>query len=318
MTVRIGYFPSNNSLFVLRHRGIVEQRLPDVEWVDFRDLPQDRPEVREGLPTAHADHLFTEAGYDLIGTGFTPPITGLAQGHDLVYVGVSEPRVANGRLVARADSGISSIADLRGKRVGIGHGSWQTTLLLFALAEERLSWDDVTPVDTAGLDAGQALVDGELDAWTGSYPELSKVEEQVALNTLVETDGLFSHPSLWFTRRDFAEAHPEELQAIIESLQESDAWIAAHPREAAQYFVDDARSRGRTSDPDPDAELDAWTHALANRPFGVHPPSESFLDEQQRAADLLFKNGLLPREVDVRDAFLPTVVALVEESRPAA
>lgn len=38
MTVRVGYFPHNNSLFVLRHRGILEQRI-DVEWVDLRSLP---------------------------------------------------------------------------------------------------------------------------------------------------------------------------------------------------------------------------------------------------------------------------------------
>lgn len=310
MTTRIGYFPSNNSLFVLRHRGLVEQRLPDVEWVDFRDLPQSRVAVREGLPTAHADHLFTEGGYDVIGTGFTPPITGLGQGHDLVYVGVSEPRIANGRLVARADSGIAGVADLKGKRVGIGHGSWQTTLLLFALDQVGLGWADVVPVDTAGIDAGQALLDGELDAWTGSYPELTAVEAAAPLTTLVETDGLFSHPSLWFTRRDFATTRTDELRAIVESLQESDAWIAAHPREAAQYFVDDAARRGRRAD------LDEWTHALATRPFGIHPPSEDFLDEQQRAADLLHRNGLLPRPVRVRDAYLPELADLVTRSRP--
>ena len=92
MTIRVGYFPHNNSLFVLRHRGILEQRI-DAEWVDLRSLPASpEPDPTTGLPTLHSDWLFTEGGYDFIGTGFTPPITGLAQGRDLVYVGVSGPR----------------------------------------------------------------------------------------------------------------------------------------------------------------------------------------------------------------------------------
>ncbi len=84
MTVRVGYFPHNNSLFVLRHTGILERRLPDVEWVDLRELPA-KPAVNpeNALPTLHSDWLFEEGGYDVIGTGFTPPVTGLAQGREI-------------------------------------------------------------------------------------------------------------------------------------------------------------------------------------------------------------------------------------------
>ncbi len=310
MSLRVGYFPHNNSLFVLRHTGLLEQRLPDVTWVDLRDLPQgDRPDIRSGLPTVHSDQLFADGGYDVIGTGFTPPVTGLAHGRDLVYVGISGPRLENGRLVVRADSDIRTVADLVGRRVALAHGSWQTTLVLFALADAGLSWSDIEPVD-ASVSAGQQLVDGDGDAWVGSYPSLTDVEARTELRTLVETDGLFSHPSLWFTRRDVADEQPEALRAVIEALQESDAWIAAQPREAAQLFVDDARSRSTRSDHfdrGADADLDAWEHALTARPWGVRPVDDAFLDEQQRAADLLHANGLLPIRVDVRSAVVPWI-----------
>lgn len=315
---RIGFFPHNNSLFVLRHRGIVERTYPDVTWVDLRDLPQgERVDVHTALPTVHSDHLFTPEGYDVIGTGFTPPVTGLAAGHDLVYLGVSGPRVENGRLVVRADSDIRTVGDLRGRRVGIGHGSWQTTLLLLALDAEGLTWADVVPVDTNGESGAQGLADGSLDAWTGSYPELESVEETPGVRTLVETDGLFSHPSLWFTSRAWAEANPEALATVVEALQESDAWITANPREAAAIFVEDAARRAGTGETSPGA-LDAWEHALRGRPFGVGPVTEEFLDEQQKAADLLHRNGLLPRTVDVRAAVVPEITALVAASAARA
>ncbi|MFD6450097.1 ABC transporter substrate-binding protein, partial [Nocardia sp. NPDC060220] len=93
--------------------------------------------------------------------------------------------------------------------------------------------------------------------------------------------------------------------------RESDAWIAANPREAAQYFVDDAQARGIPAD------LDAWEAALRGRPFGVHPVSEDFLDEQQRAADLLAANGLLPRTVEVRSAVLPWIGEVISDQSAA-
>lgn len=305
MTVRVGYFPQNNSLFVLRHLGLLERTLPDVEWVDLRSLgrgPKVDP-TRE-LPSGHSDHLF-DGGYDFIGTGATPPITAQAKGHDIVYVAVSEPRLENGRLVTLASSGIKTVKDLVGKRVALGHGSWQTTLLLLALEREGLHWSDITPVDVYD-DAAQRFADGEVDAWVASYPYLSAIEDQVELHDLVPTEGLFSHRSLWFTSRRWAGEQPEALAAIVRALQEADRWIEEHPREAAAFFADDD---GRS--------LDHWEHALRTRPWGLNPLTDEFLDEQQHVSDLFFTDGLIGQKIEVRAAVVPEINALVAETAAA-
>ncbi|MEU6411818.1 ABC transporter substrate-binding protein [Microbispora sp. NPDC046933] len=295
MTLRVGYFPQNNSLWVLRHRGILERAIPDVEWVNLRDLPSgDRVAPTEGLPSQHSDHLF-DGGYDFIGTGATPPITAQGKGRDIVYVAVSEPRHENGRLVVLDDSPIRSLEDLKGRRIALGHGSWQTTLVLLALEKAGLGWKDIVPVDVYD-DAAGLFLRGEVDAWVGSYPYLTEVEKQAQVRELVPTDGLFSHRSLWFTRRDFALERRDELAAVVSALRESDAWVEDHPREAAELFGGD---------------VDAWEHALRTRPWGLHPVSEEFVAEQQHVADLLHANGLLDREVKVADAVLPEIAALL-------
>lgn len=299
MTVRVGYFPQNNSLFVLRHLGILEQRLPDLEWVDLRSLDHGpRVDPTSALPSAHGDHLF-DGGYDFIGTGSTPPVTAQAKGHDIVYVAVSGPRVENGRLVVHADSAIQDPADLAGKRVALGHGSWQTTLLLLALEKAGLGWSDITPVDVYG-DAAERFLAREVDAWVGSYPYLTKVEQQTEVRELIPTEGLFSHRSLWFTSRAFATDHRDDLAVIIAALHEADTWTAAHPEQAAEFFAaDDGR---------PVAE---WEHALRTRPWGLQPVDGDFVAEQQHAADLFFANGLIQRSVTVADAVSDEVTAIV-------
>jgi len=297
MSTRVGYFPQNNSLWVLRHRDT----LTDVEWADFRSLPRERVDPYSGLPSAHGDHLF-DGGYDFIGTGSTPPVTAQARGLDVVYVAISEPRHENGRLVVRGDSAIASVADLRGKRVALGHGSWQTTLLLLALESAGLSWRDIVPVDVYG-DAADVFLSGAVDAWVGSYPHLTEVERQVPVRTLIETPGLFTHRSLWFTRRDFAVSQRAELARIVSALQESDRWVTSHYAEAAAFF------------PGSEADPAAWEHALRTRPWGLHPVTEEFIKEQQHAADLFRANGLIDRDITVADAVLDDVNDLVAATR---
>ncbi|GAA0847540.1 ABC transporter substrate-binding protein [Streptosporangium amethystogenes subsp. fukuiense] len=294
MTTRVGYFPQNNSLWVLRHRG-----LPDVEWVNLRSLPTgERVDPTRALPSVHSDHLF-DGGYDFIGTGATPPVTAQAKGHDVVYVAISEPRIENGRLVVLDDSPIRSLTDLKGKRIALGHGSWQTTLLLLALERVGLGWSDIVPVDAYG-DAAELFLSGEVDAWVGSYPYLTGVEQRASVRELVATDGLFSHRSLWFTRRDFALEQPEELARIVSALQESDEWTRQNPRAAAELFAKDDGG-----------DLDAWEHALRTRPWGLHPISEEFVAEQQHVADLFHANGLIEKRITVTDAVLPELGKLV-------
>jgi sulfonate transport system substrate-binding protein len=299
MSLRVGYFPQNNSLWVLRHRGILERTIPDVEWVNLRDLPSgERVDPTSGLPSAHGDHLF-DGGYDFIGTGSTPPVTAQAKGHDVVYVAISGPRVENGRLVVHADSPITDLAGLKGARVALGHGSWQTTLLLLALEKAGLSWSDIEPVDVYG-DAAERFLAREVDAWVGSYPYLTTVERQAEVRELVPTDGLFSHRSLWFTSRAFATERRDELAAIVRALQEADAWTQANLREAAELF---APTDGR--------DLDAWEYALEHRPWGLHAVSAEFVAEQQHAADLFRANGLIERDIRVEDAVLPELATLL-------
>jgi sulfonate transport system substrate-binding protein len=301
--IRVGVHPSNPSLFALRRKGLLEERLrplgAEVQWVDYES----------GLDTLP---LLAAETIDVGGTGATPPLTAQADGVDVVYIAASDPRPAHGKLVVRADSDIGSVADLRGRSVALAHGSYQTILLAVALDQAGLTLDDVTRVDTAAGDhasdsgRGRALLEqGEVDAWVGGDPELIAAEEAGTVRGLVDTGEVMSNRSVWFGRRALAQDHPELLEAFVAALVDVDAWIAGHPADAAALFAADAPG-GQTAQ--------QWEAAIGRRPWGPRPISDAFVDEQQRAADLLARQGILPRPIDVRAAVVEPARALAAVS----
>lgn len=299
--IRVGVHPSNPSLFALRRKGILEDLLAPldatVEWVDYAS----------GLTTLQ---LIADDRIDVSGTGATPPISSQADGVDVVYIAASDPRPAHGKLVVRThDRQLQTVADLKGRTVALAHGSYQTILLAVALDQAGLTFDDVTRVDTAADDAksdsarGRALLEqGEVDAWIGGDPDLLAAEQAGTVRQLVDTGAVMSNRSVWFGRRDFAQRSPELLEAFVEALVQIDAWIATRPGEAAALFAEHAPGR---------KSAEQWEAALTRRPWGPKPISDEFAAEQQAAADLLARQGIIARAVNVRAAIVDPVEALV-------
>ncbi|MGG3799952.1 aliphatic sulfonate ABC transporter substrate-binding protein [Metabacillus fastidiosus] len=286
--VKIGVHPNNHSLFVLRRTGILENILEKldatVKWIDYEN----------GASTAQ--RIAVEE-IDFGGTGATPPLIGQASGIDLVYVAVSEPRPESGALVVLTDSSVTSVADLKGRRVALTEGSWHTSFLATALDEVGLLYEDVERVD--GGD--EALVAGEADAWIGNDPQLAELQKKGVVRTILPVNPYISHRSVWFASRSFATNNPEILDAVVDALQHSDAWVQENPREAAELIARDLPNW---------PSADVWEDVLKRRPWGLKPVTQDFISEQQRVADLLAHQSLLPQPIKVADAVLSPTAAL--------
>ena len=73
-------------------------------------------------------------------------------------------------LVTTKDSGIATVADLRGKRVAVTRGTDPHIFLVRALLDAGLSEKDITPVLLQHADGKTALIRGDVDAWAGLDP----------------------------------------------------------------------------------------------------------------------------------------------------
>lgn len=291
MTVRIGVHPGNHPLFVLSQVPVLHADL-DVEWVRYRG----------GSTTARR---IGDGQIDVGGADSTPPITGQAARVPLVYLAVSGPRPADGKLVVPERSPIHKPADLEKRRVALDTGSWQIQFLAVLLHGAGLLYQDIEPVQA---NAGTYLefAAGELDAWIVGNPPLDRVLDHLNARVLVETTDYISNRSVFFAARAFAEERREETTAVVAALQRADMWIAENLEEAgaiyAEHFANHpAHSVGHV-------DVDEWAAALSRRPWGLERVSAEFLSEQQLGADVLYQFAIIDRPIIVADAVLPDPV----------
>lgn len=296
MTVTLGVHASNPSLHHLARLRYAQQALaPFGETVAFH---------RFADGTTTAGHLAANT-FQLSGTGSTPPLSGQAAGHDIVYAAVSAPRPGHGALLVADDGPIRSVADLRGGKVVLSVGSWHTHLVAKALSDAGLSYADITALRPSG-DPAQLLRDGEIAAWVAQEAHLSKALREGGVRPLVATGDVITDRSVFFARRDLAENRPEVLAALVAALQRADTWVTGNLDEAAGRA---ARELG--------GEQRDWHAALARLPWRLQSVSPAVIAEQQEAADILFAGGFLPRRIVVADAHLPGLAAHVDAALEA-
>lgn len=100
--------------------------------------------------------------------GIAAAMLGSAAGEPIVIIaGACNKGMA---VVARKDSDIASIKDLKGKRVAIWPGSTQEVFILERLRMEGMTIKDVTPVRVSFSEMPLVLARGDVDAYVGAEP----------------------------------------------------------------------------------------------------------------------------------------------------
>lgn len=273
MKIRLGSHPSNLSLFILRHRGVIEPAARDrgwqLEWFDYTQ-------------GARSGEWLADEQVDVVGTGSTPPISAQATGLDVAYLASSPPRNNNCALLTLQSNAISS---LRAKRLTGMPGSFTDHFLARLLQKQNLRRTDVTLLDLQGQDAMTALLNGDIDGWLAIDPWLTRalqIKDVVARSAVGDE---IINRSLFWTRAAWQQRYPEVAAWIVKQLRVNDAWIEQHPVGAAQILADKLN---------PAILPDEWLKTIRGRPWGITPASDALLAEQQQQADDLFAVGFIP------------------------
>ncbi|MGU3576528.1 ABC transporter substrate-binding protein [Brucellaceae bacterium C25G] len=282
--MKIGVHPSNLHL-----------RIAQV-WPDaFATFDVEFVSYQEGRDTGT---LIASGDIAFGGTGSTPPITATLAGLKVQYIAASAPRPANGALLVRADSAIASIGDLKGKRIGLVDGSFQTYYLARNLEDAQLRLSDIERVEPAVNDALPSLLDGRVDAWIAMAPRLENALERDDIRLLSRCGSTIPNRSLFWTLEE-ANLDGTARLNIARELARIGAEIMADPHQAARRLIESGAN---------ETSLHGWEGVIASRDFTVIPADETILDEQQQEADVLHRHGHFDRLATIRHASAAAVI----------
>jgi ABC-type nitrate/sulfonate/bicarbonate transport system substrate-binding protein len=165
-------------------------------------------------PTEAKNAVVTKS-VDFAMFGIAAGILGAAAGEPITVIASACKRGM--AVIAKKDSDIASIKDLKGRRVAIWPGSTQEVFILERLRMEGLSVKDVTPVRVSFSEMHLALARGDVDAYVGAEPAPG-VSLSTGIGKLVEypySTPMGSLNMIFGAHRDTLADKPELTKVIL-------------------------------------------------------------------------------------------------------
>lgn len=230
--VRIGYWTSGVSLgfgSVLESRDFLERAGVDAEFVRFSDV--------NGPTRALAANVI-DLAYGGAATGVFSMIN---EGVPISIFLATQP--ADVQFVVAADSPIKTMAELRGKKVGMSPaGSSVATIAQSILAANY----GIKPTDFALVGGNESrlaqfLVQKQVDAAALRSVTIAQLQElklrtigsfAEEWKTLTKSDAV-PYIGIGAVRTEMVEKHPETIAKVIVAMRTALAWGGAHPAEVA-------------------------------------------------------------------------------------
>ena len=279
--VRIG-FQKYGKLVLLKSKGTLEDKLKaagyKVVWTEFPSGP----------PLLEALNV---GAIDFGNTGEAPPIFAQAAGAPIQYVAYEPPAPKGEAILVPKDSKLTSVADLRGKKIALNKGSNVHYLLVKALEKAGVKYSEIEPVFLAPADARAAFERGAVDAWVIWDPFQAAAEAATGARTLADGTGVVSNYQFYFSSKKFLESDSGIVDLVLAELREVDDWAKGDIHAVANQLA-----------PAIGLPVGVVEVALKRQSYGIKPITDSVIADQQQVADTFFALGLLPKQIKISDA----------------
>ena len=279
--IRIDFATYNPVSLVLKEKGLLEKAFEKdgitIRWV-------------QTLGSNKALEFLNAGSIDFGSTAGSAALVAKINGNPIksIYV-YSRPEWT--ALVTRNNTGITKVADLKGKRVAVTRGTDPHIFLVRALQDAGLTEKDVRFVLLQHPDGRLALERGDVDAWAGLDPMMAAAEVESGAVLFfrkpeANTWGILN------VRDDFAKKNPQIVQRVLAVYEEGRRWSLANPQEVKKIFADFTKLSPAVVDRQIDTRTEL-THSVIGE-----PQRESIL-----AAGLALQSaGVIPANVDVKAA----------------
>lgn len=202
-----------------------------------------------------------------------------------VYV-YSRPEWA--ALVVGKDSSITSVNDLKGKKIAATKGTDPFLFLLRSLQKHGVKKSEVEIIHLQHADGRTALEKGDIDAWAGLDPHMAASQLQAG-SKLIYRNVDFNTYGFLNVPEKFAKKNPEIVKTVIAAYEKARLWSIANPEEAAKILAEEAG-----------IPLEVAKLQLVERTDLTNPRiGKEHYDALVAAAPILLEEGLVRPKTDV-------------------
>lgn len=132
-----------------------------------------------------------------------------------------------------ASDKISSLKDLKGKRLGYTVGTGSEVYTMSLLKRAGLTKADVTLVGLRPQDMAAALSSGGIDAMNTWEPHIANAKKALGDKVKqINTKGIYSETFNIVTTQDYLKAQPAVARKFLKALIEAELWMKKNPQEA--------------------------------------------------------------------------------------
>ncbi|MEV4283614.1 aliphatic sulfonate ABC transporter substrate-binding protein [Actinoplanes xinjiangensis] len=229
VALRLDYAYYNPASLVLREQKWLETELSGSGVTVSWQLSAGSNKANEAL---RADAV------DIGSTAGAAALVARANGSPIKTIDVfSQPEWA--AIVVPKNSTVTSVAQLKGRRIAATKGTDPYFFLLQALEEAGLTPADVTVTNLQHADGRTALERGDVDAWAGLDP-LMATSEVDAGSRLIYRNVAFNSYGVLNAREAFLAEHPDLAQSVVNAYEKARQWITANPDQAVALYAREA------------------------------------------------------------------------------
>ncbi len=209
--INFGYitdFNGTSLLAIAKELGIWEKYNIDANYFTFTNGPLQIQAMGTG-----------DLDFGYIGPGaFWLPATGAAKFISVNTVGNAD------RVIVRADSGITSMEQLRGKEVAYPAGTSGEQILTLALEAAGMTLDDIVPVIMDPSTLVAAFSAGQIEAAGIWYPNVEVIKQAVEIVELAgnaDFEDKVAFPNAFVASNQIVEADPDVVSRVQAALKEA-------------------------------------------------------------------------------------------------
>jgi len=231
LVVRFGYQPGQGTLTIAKEKGFFKEEFAK------DDITFEFSKFVSGPPLITA---LTAGSLDFGQVGDLPAIAARANNVDIKAIASYLKADELLGLIALKNSGIKTISDIKGRKIGFTVGSTGHHLLYAYLEAVGLDPDDIQKINLSPGDIVASLVSGNIDAAVTWEPYITLTTIQGVTDLIITGKGYKREVDVVIANNVFLQKYPDITVRILKVLDQARVWIDKNQEETLKIVAADA------------------------------------------------------------------------------